>query len=157
MKDALGHGSNGGWGQHPATGKLKTASKYQSFNGRKDAVVRTERMPAGHLWQHGNQYGYANSVADAKATVESRVADEDRYKTHEPVTTSQFDGPRERSGLGNATHNENGHAWGSPEALKDFKDKYNRGRAEGNAKNRAEGKAFRSAKGEINRLRKQGK
>jgi len=111
MKDALGHGSNGGWGQHPATGKLKTASKYQSFNGRKDAVVRTERMPAGHLWQHGNQYGYANSVADAKATVESRVADEDRYKTHEPVTTSQFDGPRERSGLG--AHDQ---------AVKDFKE-----------------------------------
>lgn len=100
MKDALGHGSNAGWGAHPQTGQLKSAAKYQSLNGRKDAVVRTEKMPAGYLWQHGDQYGHANSVADAKSTVESRVADEARYNTHEPVTVSKFDGPRERSGLG---------------------------------------------------------
>lgn len=82
MKDALGHGSNGGWGAHPGDPYLKSAAKYTSLNGRKDAVVRTERMADGYLWQHGSQYGYANSVGDAKATVESRVADEARANTH---------------------------------------------------------------------------
>jgi hypothetical protein len=141
-KDALGHGSEGGWGAHPQTGQLKTASKYHSFRGRTDAVVRTERLPAGYLWQHGDQYGHANSVADAKATVESRVADEARYKAHEPVTVSAFDGPRERSGLGHGPFPSNA----------DFIAKYGKPRDHA-----AEQRAFNSGKREINRLRRSGK
>lgn len=112
-------GQTKGWGQY---GSGDTESKYHSLDGRKDALVRTEPMSGGYLWQHGSQYGYANSVHDAKATVESRVADEARANTH----------------------NSQGHAWGSPEALKDFSAKYNP-------------PGFKSGAREINNLRKRGK
>ena len=120
-KDALGHGSEGGWGAHPGTSD--TSKKYISLHGRTDAVVRTSRMPEGYLWQHGKQYGYANNVSDAMDTVKSRVADEDRQRAH---------------------FNPQGHAWGSPEALKDFSAKYSP-------------KGFASGAREINSLRKRGK
>lgn len=42
------------------------------------------------------------------------------------------------------THNEQGHAWGSPEALADFKARYSPG-------------GFKKGQAEIKRLRKQGK
>lgn len=42
------------------------------------------------------------------------------------------------------THNDQGHAWGSPEALADFKARYSPG-------------GFKKGQAEIGRLRKQGK
>ena len=133
-KDALGHGSDG-----------RDAQGFDA-NGERPA-----RSGAPNRW-------------DTKGTpIAELQAARARYAaTNGEAANSLASGPKSApvsvhdSMIDSSTHNDQGHAWGSPEALKDFRDKYNVGRAAGRAKN-MEDFGFRSGKREINSLRKRGK
>ncbi len=133
MKDELGHGSN------PHDGVTNNGGGF---------YARASQKGGRALGQYGPHIDRDNAATDAWQ----------RHPTATQVSTSRGPYGMDIQWHSKENHvNDQGHAWGSPEALADFKAAYARGRASGNEKNRSEGKAFRSGKSEITRLRKQGK
>lgn len=49
----------------------KTRGEWIHIPGRPVAMVRTQEMPQGYLWQHGKQVGFAKTLAEAKDWVET--------------------------------------------------------------------------------------
>ena len=133
-KDAKGHGSD-------SKGGDIRQSFMNIYRNASRVGARVEDGAKTFLW---NAVGGRDVGDDTAATALASGPKSDAVPLHDSMTS-------------NSTHNDQGHAWGSPEALKDFSDRYNKGRASGFAKNRSEGKAFRSGAREISRLRKQGK
>ena len=170
MKDAKGHGSDERGGTKPSAKGMRLVKTYilgpHSAKVYKNPewgenVVQTFRNGA---YQSKNDY-HTDDLSDAHATAQSQLS---RWASQDATSRPVGSGSAASelaSGAKSATipthdsmtHNDQGHAWGSPEALADFKAAYGRGKAAGNAKNRDEGKAFRSAQREINGLRKRGK
>lgn len=154
MKDAKGHGSNGRGVFKPIPG--------HDYHKRSDAELRYIIKDAGEAASAAQSMGkletkYNDQVNDAATVIGYR----DRGGKQDIAAADQLHSGTSKSDPApthdSMTHNAQGHEWGSPEALADFKAAYGRGKAAGNAKNRAEGKAFRSGQREINGLKRQGK
>lgn len=47
------------------------AKNYIRLNGEKDAIVRTEPLKQGYLWQYRKKYGFATTLEAAKEWVET--------------------------------------------------------------------------------------
>lgn len=141
MKDAKGHGSNTRGGMPLKGHDFHTKSNEQLRFIAKDAGEAAKAMQ-GHSPQSENKY--LDQVNDASTVL--------GFRQRGGVDLSQ---PAHQTGVravpNNAT-NENGHVYGSPEAIKDFTDKYG-----GPRDHAAEQRGFNRGAREINNLKRQGK
>lgn len=157
-KDALGHGSEGRGGSNyarQAPTKNGRARMYGSTMADRIKIAQDQQniKEGRSAGSPGSPLGTGPSPKDVLAMRDGETANR--------VAAAELSSGGSKSAAApvhdSMTHNDQGHAWGSPEALQDFKTAYARGRAQGMAKNRAEGKSFRSGKSEINSFRKRGK
>lgn len=143
MKDARGHGSNA---------KPIPGHRYHSLSDMELRYIQKDAHEAGrNAHEMGDQRGvnkYADQVNDAATVLgyRSRGGKSDAPADQLHSGTPKSDAAPVHDSM---THNSNGHAWGSPEALADFKAAYG-GRG-------GEDKAFRRGAREINELKKRGK
>ena len=125
-KDAKGHGSDGKGGSADST-RRSFQSLYGNTGGSKasrgggGSLMDALQKSSPALWREtpSSDQGAASALASGPKSASVPV--------HDSMTS-------------NSTHNDQGHAWGSPEALKDFSNRYNP-------------KGFASGKKEINRAK----
>jgi hypothetical protein len=63
MTDRMTHD----WQPYPA----KTKGRWEHIPGKPVCMVRIDPLPEGYLWQHGKQYGFADTLAKAKDWAET--------------------------------------------------------------------------------------
>lgn len=131
MKDAKGHGSNGRGGKLSPGTTAEYAGRDRLGRTYTQAIRDHDRFRAQNP-DFPNPDDYRTSNAQAADALSSTLK-----STMAPVHPAM---------------NSQGHAYGSPEALKDFTEQYGKPRDHA-----AEQRSFNSGKREINRLRKQGK
>ncbi|UGY23789.1 hypothetical protein HU675_0038560 [Bradyrhizobium septentrionale] len=59
------------WQPLPAADGCATKGKWEHVPGKPVCLVRTEPTPQGFLWQHGKQYGFGKTLAEAKEWAEA--------------------------------------------------------------------------------------
>ena len=137
MKDAKGHGSNPRGGSGMPAGTLS----HETLR----LIVSNPQACRRGVTQRGLS---VPSSADAEGVLRSRYG----YSDAEISQLKGASGIAAQHGIDTTHLNAQGHEWGSPAALADFKAKYG-----GPRDHAAEQRGFNSGRREINRLKRQGK